>query len=86
MRKFYQFLLVTIILGSGAFLFSCDGDDDTPDWKNIDITNAALKSILQQKGYTFNEAGQLVQDDKVAATTSRAQNWPTSRGWKRCPT
>jgi Leucine-rich repeat (LRR) protein len=70
MRKFYQFLLVTIILGSGAFLFSCDGDDDTPDWKNIDITNAALKSILQQKGYTFNEAGQLVQDDKVAATTS----------------
>lgn len=47
---------------------SCNDDDD--NWNSIEVTNTELKVVLQQKGFEFNELGELVQNDVVENTTT----------------
>lgn len=65
--------LKTIALGLGIIsamaLTSCS-DDDGPGYSERAMENTELKTILMQQGYTFNEQGALLLDDKVKNTTS----------------
>lgn len=65
--------LKTIALGLGIIsavaLTSCS-DDDGPGYSERAMDNTELKTILMEKGYTFNEQGALLLDDKVKNTTS----------------
>lgn len=71
MTKVYQLLfLITLFLGGNWLFTSCSNDDDKIDWNGAEVTNAELKSVLQQKGFTFNEQGRLVRDSKVLDATT----------------
>lgn len=59
-----------IIIGCLTLIFSSCNDDDKVSWSGKNLTNVALKTILIEKGYNFNEAGQIEQDDKVKNTTA----------------
>ena len=59
----------TFIAVSGICFTSCTNDNNI-DWNGVEVTNTELRTVLQQKGYTFNAEGKLVQDDKVKSTTS----------------
>jgi hypothetical protein len=56
-----------MMLGACLFFASC-GDDDKIN--GVAIANAELKAALQQKGFTFDEQGQLLLDDKVTKATT----------------
>lgn len=56
------------VLSSTGFT-SCS-DDDGPSYSNAVVQNSELKAILTQKGYQFNEQGNLLIDDMATATTS----------------
>lgn len=45
-------------------------DDDEPSYSQGVVTNTELKDILAQKGYQFNEEGNLLLDDKANQTTT----------------
>ena len=64
-----QTYISTFIAVSGIYFTSCTNDNNI-DWNGVEVTNTELRTILQQKGYTFNAEGKLVQDDKVKSTTS----------------
>lgn len=64
-----QTYISTFIAVSGICFTSCTNDNNI-DWNGVEVTNTELRTILQQKGYTFNAEGKLVQDDKVKNTTS----------------
>ena len=64
-----QTYISTFIAVSGICFTSCTNDNNI-DWNGVEVTNTELRTILQQKGYTFNAEGKLVQDDKVKSTTS----------------
>ena len=49
---------------------SCSSDDDTPSYSGGAIDNSPLKALLESKGYTFDENGKLLLDDKANSTTS----------------
>lgn len=59
-------IILMIIINIG---FTSCSDDDDIDCKGVEITNTELKAILQQKGFTFNEEGKLIQNEKVVNTT-----------------
>jgi hypothetical protein len=61
------FLIILTALLANVFFTSCNNDDD---WNNVEVTNTELKTILQQKGFTFDEQGRLVQNDLALNTTS----------------
>lgn len=60
--------LATVVLGLN--FSSCSDNEDGIDWNGVEVTNTELKTLLQAKGFTFNEAGKLVQDDKVKNATT----------------
>lgn len=59
---------VVAVLAGTAFT-SCS-DDDGPSYSNVTVQNTELKTILTQKGYQFNEQGNLLLDDMAMNTTS----------------
>lgn len=65
--------LKSIMLGLGIMsitLTSCGNDDDGPSYSARTMENTELKTILMQKGYSFNEQGALLLDDLAKNTTS----------------
>lgn len=56
-------MLVTCLIAS------CD-DGDKIDWNGVEVANAELKTVLQQKGFTFNDEGRLIQDDMVKSAVT----------------
>lgn len=64
--------LKSLVLGLGVLsmaLTSCS-DDDGPMYSSRTMENSELKTILMQKGYTFNEQGALLLDDLANNTTT----------------
>ena len=49
---------------------SCSSDDDAPAYSTAAVSNGELMTILKDKGYQFNEQGNLLLDDKAKSTTS----------------
>ena len=49
---------------------SCGSDDDAPSYSAAAVGNSQLKTLLASKGYTFDENGKLLLDDKATSTTS----------------
>lgn len=49
---------------------SCSSDDDAPSYSTAAVNNSELMTILKDKGYQFNEQGNLLLDDKATSTTS----------------
>ncbi len=49
---------------------SCSSDDDAPSYSNASVSSSELVTLLKSKGYTFDENGKLLLDDKANATTS----------------
>ncbi len=49
---------------------SCSSDDDAPSYSTVAVDNSQLKTLLAGKGYTFDENGKLLLDDKANSTTS----------------
>lgn len=49
---------------------SCSDDDNTPSYSTGVVQNTELKTILVQRGYTFNEDGNLLLDDLAKNTTT----------------
>ena len=49
---------------------SCSSDDDAPSYSNVAVNNSELVNLLKGKGYTFDENGKLLLDDKANSTTS----------------
>lgn len=49
---------------------SCSSDDDAPSYSAVAVDNSQLKTLLTGKGYTFDENGKLLLDDKATSTTS----------------
>ena len=49
---------------------SCSDDDNTPSYSTGAVQNTELKTILVQRGYTFNEDGNLLLDDLAKNTTT----------------
>ena len=49
---------------------SCSSDDDAPSYSGGAIDNSPLKALLESKGYTFDENGKLLLDDKANSTIS----------------
>lgn len=49
---------------------SCSSDNDAPSYSNVAVGNSQLKTFLVGKGYTFDENGKLLLDDKANSTTS----------------
>ncbi|MEG0038597.1 MAG: hypothetical protein RR711_05395 [Bacteroides sp.] len=48
---------------------SCSNEDEKVDWNGVEVKNIKLKEILHQKGFTFNEKGRLVLNEKATNTT-----------------
>ncbi len=48
---------------------SCSNEDEKVDWNGVEVKNTKLKEILYQKGFTFNEKGRLVLNEKATNTT-----------------
>lgn len=63
-----RILLFLGAVAAGMLFASCSDDDD--NWNSIAVTNTELKAVLQQKGFEFNEQGELIQDDAVENTTT----------------
>lgn len=66
MNKITTFILLATV-STGLYLTACDNDDPVK-FNDVEVKNAELKAILLTQGYTFNEAGQLVLDDKAQNT------------------
>lgn len=49
---------------------SCSDDDNTPSYSTGVMQNTELKTILVQRGFTFNEDGHLLLDDLAKNTTT----------------
>lgn len=48
-----------------SLCFVACSDDDEPSYSQSTVTNSELRNILTQKGYQFNEQGNLLLDDKA---------------------
>lgn len=65
-KSLYVGLMAFAMLLVGA---SCS-DDNTPSYSKNTVQNTELKNILIQKGYQFNENGNLLLDDLANTTTT----------------
>ena len=68
MNKIKWYIAVTVVI-VGILSASCS-EDNKITHNNVEVSNPELKAILMSRGYNFNEAGQLVQDEKVLETIS----------------
>lgn len=59
-------LQLTLLVG----FTSCSDDNDAPSYSAAAVSNSELMTILKDKGYQFNEQGNLLLDDKATSTTS----------------
>lgn len=57
---------------AGLTFASCSEENNAPSYdpNGVEVANAELKTKLQALGYSFNEKGNLLQDEKVQKTTS----------------
>ena len=69
MNIFKNFIGLAAIALSLGFA-SCSSDDDAPSYSEVAVDNSQLKTLLESKGYTFDENGKLLLDDKATSTTS----------------
>lgn len=67
MNKTKSIFMGALLLVSSALGTSCRKAEK---FNEFSMQNAELKAILMKQGFTFNEAGALVQDDKVKNCTS----------------
>lgn len=69
--KIRNYMAVFIAI-AGLTFTSCSDDNGgaSYDPNGVEVANAELKKILQEKGFNFNEKGNLLQDEKVQNTTS----------------
>ena len=65
MNRIFLFFFPAVL--AGTFFTSCKDDDD---WSNVAVPDSELKTILKEKGYTFNEEGNLVLNDLALNTLS----------------
>ncbi len=66
LKNFFGLAAMALCLGFA----SCSSDNDAPSYSNVAVGNSQLKTLLQGKGYTFDENGKLLLDDKANGTTS----------------
>ena len=66
LKNFIGLATIALCLGFA----SCSSDDDAPSYSEVAVDNSQLKTILANKGYTFDENGKLLLDDKANSTTS----------------
>lgn len=65
MSKFTIIILLGAIL-TGLYFTACD--DDKVKFNDVDVKNMELKAILMEQGFTFNDMGQLVLNEKALNT------------------
>lgn len=73
MRKFSMkniAAMAALQLALMAGFTSCSDDDKAPSYSSAAVSNSELMTILKDKGYQFNEQGNLLLDDKATSTTS----------------
>ena len=66
---------------------SCSDDDNTLSYSTGAVQNTELKTILVQRGYTFNEDGNLLLDDLAnirRRLTSPERRFPQTH-WQNFP-
>lgn len=68
MNKITTFIVLAAV-ATGLGFTACN-DDDPVKFQDVEVKNTELKAILVKQGYTFNQAGQLVLDDKAQNTTT----------------
>ena len=66
LKNFIGLAAIALCLGFA----SCSSDDDAPSYSEVAVDNSQLKTLLESKGYTFDENGKLLLDDKANSTTS----------------
>lgn len=66
LKNFIGLAAIALCLGFA----SCSSDDDAPSYSEVAVDNSQLKTLLESKGYTFDENGKLLLDDKATSTTS----------------
>lgn len=69
MKNLRSYLGCIAMLALGLCFTACS-DDDGPEYSKTVLQNTELKTILEAKGYSFNEQGNLLLDDKANQTTS----------------
>ncbi len=64
--------LAMFIAIAGLVFASCGDDNNGPSYdpNGVEVANADLKKVLEEKGFNFNEKGNLLQDEKVQNTTT----------------
>lgn len=65
LKNFMYLAALVLCLGFA----SCSSDDE-PSYSSAVVSNSELMTILKGKGYTFDEQGKLLLDDKANSTTS----------------
>ena len=68
MKILKNFMYLAALVLSLGFA-SCSSDDE-PSYSSAVVSNSELMTILKGKGYTFDEQGKLLLDDKANSTTS----------------
>lgn len=66
LKNFISLAAIALCLGFA----SCSSDDDAPSYSEVAVDNSQLKTLLESKGYTFDENGKMLLDDKANSTTS----------------
>ena len=61
LKNFIGLAAISLCLGFA----SCSSDDDAPSYSEVTVDNSQLKTLLESKGYTFDENGKLLLDDKA---------------------
>lgn len=69
MKNLSSFMGKLAMMLLGLCIFAACSDDDGPSYSTATVQNSELKAILTQKGYTFNEQGNILLDDLANNTT-----------------
>lgn len=69
MKRLSTFMGKLALLMLGVCFFAACSDDDGPSYSTASVQNGELKAILTQKGYSFNEQGNILLDDLANNTT-----------------
>lgn len=68
MKTLKNFIGGAVMLALCVMLTACS--EDEPSYSMSVVSNSELVTLLESKGYTFNEQGNLLLDDKANQTTS----------------